>query len=345
MNSDSESENEDYWTLGDFMEDHYSQFAIMGIFGTVSVFLSSNFPGGTSSVVARTGTFASLVIFGLAAIWIFVHALGIVFNELNTEGRPISTELGFVTLVLCTGALVFSIGVAITNFTEVFTNARRLAVIVFGAIVYLRIFPIERISIAGKGAEEIAFAGILSVLLLYLSLPAGIDRILSQHTDTVFTRIVLTTAGAALLHLPISVGFKGYNKLLHDVDFSSIQERIGSTIRDREFPEWPFSIAIFVALVGFGIYSYSMYDILGVAKINYGYKAILGLHWEVFAVYHLIAISSVVWLKLITDSGDPEGYLFERINPFLLAGGYLSLLGAEIILVYFGQLGYRVIEL
>jgi len=344
MNSDPESENENYWTLGDFMEDHYSQFAIMGIFGTVSVFLSSNFPGGTSSVVARTGTFASLVIFGLAAIWIFVHALGIVLNELNTEGRPISTELGFVTLVLCTGALVFSIGVAITNFTEIFTNARRLAIIVFGAIVYLRIFPIERISSAGQGVEEIAFAGILAVLLLYLSLPTGIDRILSQYTDTVFTRIALTTAGAALLHLPISVGFKGYNEIIHDTDSSSIGEYIQSTIRNREFPEWRFSIAIFVALVGFGIYSYSLYKTLGVEEISSGYKAILGMHWEVFVLYHLVAISCVVWLKLITDSGDPEGYLFERLNPFLLTGGYISLLTAEILLVYFGQLGYRVIE-
>jgi|GEM_PF-7088992 len=141
MGGQPESTDEDYWTLGEFMEEHYSKFAIMGIFGTVSVFLSGNFPGDTSSIITRTGMFASMVVFGIAALWIFVHASGIVFNELNDTNRPLSTELGFVTLAICTGALVFSLGVAISNFQEITSVALQIAVVISGVLIYLRVYP------------------------------------------------------------------------------------------------------------------------------------------------------------------------------------------------------------
>lgn len=140
----SDSESRPFMSLGDFLSEYYPHFAIMGIFGTVSVFLSQNFPGGSERLAARGGIVASLVIFSLTSVWLCWKALSELFKEINSGERPLGTEFGYTVIVLCTATLAYSISSAILAYSAVIDLALTIVVPTAGFVAYIRYYPLDR---------------------------------------------------------------------------------------------------------------------------------------------------------------------------------------------------------
>lgn len=118
--------------LGEFLERHYEKFAIMGIFGTVTVFLGSNWPGGSTSLSARVGTVASLLIFALSALWIAVKCALLI--RAAADEWPGFAEFGYA--VILAGTLALSGAVLFAS--QVYSAATQLiGEFVFAMVVVL----------------------------------------------------------------------------------------------------------------------------------------------------------------------------------------------------------------
>lgn len=131
--------------LGDFLSDHYHKFAIMGIFGTVTVFLTDNWPNGIEGISARIGVVASLALFLLAAVWIVIKT----FLHLRDSGNQIPTvaEIGYGVICLSTAILVIAVSSVFYQFDDatqiVSEGAVSFMVIIFYLRTYLRGFDDE----------------------------------------------------------------------------------------------------------------------------------------------------------------------------------------------------------
>jgi len=338
-NPDSDGE---YWRLGEFMEEHYPLFAIMGIFGTVSVFLSSDFPGGTSALIARAGTFASLVIFGLAAIWIFGRSLGIVFNEHDPKVRPLITELGFVALALCTGVLVASVGVAITNFEEVFEIAGELTVVLVGVVVYLRVYPSDRYSAYGKDAQQIAVVAILLTFFIFMSLSTGVDRFLNDYTTSGYGRLVMIVVVGAILHLGTSEFLRGYFEML-SMDFNLLSKQTLERVSSKSIlSSWSFSTSAYVSGLGLAVFTTLLYHRSRILTSNLGYFAIGEYHWQTFTFLHILGAAVFIAILMMSEEIEDEEMSLDGLRITILSALFIAALTVETILVYTGKLGEHV---
>ena len=324
------------------MEEHYQKFAIMGIFGTVSVFLSGNFPGENSAMVARIGTFASLIIFSLAAIWICFHAFGIVFNEFAQGRRPLPTEIGFIVLALCTGALVYSIGAAITNYEEVYTASRQLAVILVIIVVYIRVFPLSELSTDSKSGQNMVPMGMILAFLFLVSLSTGGDLILNSITSYETIRIAVGAAGAGILHIYCCLSVRGYIRILQERDLSFYTEQINELIQTRTLPVWSIDTSALFSAFIFSVYTYLIYSNFSFTN-NVGYFSIADLHWESFIIYHLMAISILHIVRLFDNIADDNQ--ISNINPLFISAVTAIVLFSELVLIELGYIGVRVVPM
>lgn len=56
--------------FGNFIGDYYKQFTVMGIFGTVTIFIMSGWPTDGSKFAQEMAAVASTAMFGLLALWL-----------------------------------------------------------------------------------------------------------------------------------------------------------------------------------------------------------------------------------------------------------------------------------
>jgi len=322
----------DFWTIGSYLEKNYSKFAIMGIFGTVTVFLSSNFPGNTSSIVVRAGTFASLVIFGLAAVWIFTNSINIVLEEHN-NGRSLSTELGFITLSFCTGVLCISIGVAITNFNEVFSIAQQIGIALLIAVIYIRMYPSERFKTPIDSAENIGVISVLSVFLIISIYQSQLIVIISEREPYVQTGILSATAAG--VHLLSTEALLGIFKFIDSMSENSYTNMVENFVQNTLSFSHSYQVATSIAMIGFLTFTYVLYEVLVTGEAQTGWYELFGLRLELLVIGQLMALCLLVFSNIIFSDPSPQESRFDQKRYNVITLSYIGVLAVELALIYF----------
>ncbi|WP_408960159.1 hypothetical protein [Natrinema sp. 74] len=302
MTEDDTESEDNYLSTGDFLDEYYSQFAIMGIFGTVSVFLTSNFPDGTSRLVARSAIFASLTIFGFTAFWLCWRALTELLSNLHEGTRPITTEFGYTVIVLCTGTLCLAIGSAITTYTDVVQLAISIGVLAAGLVLYIRRFPNERYRGTKMDPAGVAMAAGFIVFFATTSLERGIYRALDTHFSSSFETDVVFVLFAALVHLTVceavSTVFK--SELPANIDLHRIRT-VGAQPRQlwaRAVSywqrQWPFHVSVTVCCVDLAILILGIDAVADRAVESPVIYMIAGYDWQTFVFYLMFAVTAIV---------------------------------------------------
>lgn len=335
------TEDEDSVTFGEFLDNHYRKFAVMGIFGTVSVFLSENFPGGSESLAARSAIFVSLVVFAATAFWICYKTIVELFEGIYNGTRSIISEFGFAVIILCTGTLAISIGSATTTYSEIIRLATPIAVVSAGIILYANVFPIERYNIENASAGEIAYLGLFLTLYIPSLFSDGVSS-LSAVFEYNAVRYAVEFFYLALLHLVVSESILGVFELsliFKNMDTRRVIEGLKNP--DLHIPKWSHSISV---AAGYGILMVALIVLIK-HSTGPGQLYVFGYSWQrlladVFLMYNIIAVTGTYSIheEFISENSVSKGA--QIFNLILIATTSIFILG-----VIRGWIGEVVISL
>lgn len=284
-------DNGEIESVGQFLEEFYPHFAIMGIFGTIALFLNGSFSGGGSELIAQGGIFAVLAIFAYTAAWIGWRALAELLPDMHEADRPLSTELGYTLIILST----FTIAVTISNqiissFSEVWNIAISVLALAFGIVLYARNFPTERYSSSESSASDTGFLALGLMAIFVITLDGQIFSILNRHASSHWLRETLSVVVLGAMHLTMSeniLGLKYINEQINSFKLGLF--KVNSLLKFWESP-WPFHFSTLLSTVSFIILALGL-----VETSNLDYEiSILGISWGIFLTYIFILIVSVV---------------------------------------------------
>lgn len=337
-----------YMSFGDFLDQYYRQFAIMGIFGTVSVFLSGNFPGDEGSLIARAGTFASLLIFAITAVWIANQSFGHLLQGFNEGDRPISTDIGFAIIAICSGTLGLSIVVSITTYAEVLEFAKSIGAAVFILIGYAKLYPNQRFEKENKDIHFLTIA--LSLFILHIA-DSGVLRLVRNFTETSWISDGLIMLFIVSTHFTLSESIVGVEKCKkeYNINRESIFSKITELDRERTFDNISidYSISIYISSLVFVTFWLGMSFITGSNSLasHRSYYSVFGIHWEefivrIFSAFNILVICGV-WLSVVQNTDE---YIIDRYGQIVLI--IVLILAISILLLSFvGRLPVRVIPI
>lgn len=164
----SEPEQGNLEEVGSFLDAHYEKFAIMGIFGSVTVFLT-NWPGGEDSWAYRFGIVASISIFALASGWLALKSAGQIGD---TDGLPSFSEVSYILISLCSTMLFFAVLSGTTLFTEAAQITAELAAVIVALIIYARFTPQTVFSLQEEADPIAAYSTVTAGMIVFVFLPA-----------------------------------------------------------------------------------------------------------------------------------------------------------------------------
>ncbi|WP_152423052.1 hypothetical protein [Haloarcula argentinensis] len=277
------SEKREVTTFGAFLSDHYQQFAIMGIFATVSAFFSGSLQQNTAPPSGtRAGLIASLLLLAAVTIWVTYQALA----ELSFIGNmPLTTEFGLATLVLTGGTLLYSVAARVSQFeiTLIFAN---LMLFVGAIIIIVGRFPKETYNNVIENAQITPLAFITSFFyLIFLKYPEYIESTTTSALPEPLNVINIITLSLTFscISLPLAEAFLGLN-ISQVTRFRSITERLYR----------PFLLSESILIASLGIFILSLVASNKAGSIPQGQLEILGYHWKSILFYHWFSLSLIV---------------------------------------------------
>lgn len=289
----SDSEEDSYIPgVGDFLKAHNEIFAIMGIFGTVSVFLSQS-EGVLIEPFDRVGVFVSLIIFLVAGTWIVRES----FNSLisHVGERKIRSEIGLGLILFGSFLLSLSIGVSIVDrFESILISLIPFFLIFIGIIGDIHIYPTERYRYEDAESLVPEFSAMLSVLLIVV-LFDGLTSLIRYDIGTGFMvgilAIIISIITAIAGHIMLSEALIG---------IFVFEDLVKAISKIRKTPRILPTPVVIMFLIGIS-YAFTFY--IMIKKTLYqgdGTFAISYLQWDELLILHwipLIAISTIViWL-------------------------------------------------
>ena len=294
--------------LGDFLEDHYEKFAIMGIFGTVTVFLSSNWPGGSDNIAARVGIAAALFIFSLSAFWIAMKCFQLI--RAASGEWPGVPEIGYV--VVLAGTL--SLGGAVLSASQIYTAASQLlgefALAMILALIYARVYPgdldLPSQEEPPRYETQSAFAMLGG---LYFAVVVYGPKLRS------LTRGALGLDFVVVVPLAIMFGFVYFAIRESLIGISQVTLKDSGSFRRRIIRAWDVRTSLAVSVLSIGFLTLYTREIAQKAiEPNGGYYQVLGFHSTEFTLFHWLGIAVVFALLILHGQhSEDSSQLRDRI--------------------------------
>lgn len=272
--------------VGKFIKCHYEVFAIMGIFGTVAVFLSQ--PNTElAAPFGQFGIFVSLVIFIVAGVWLANESFDSLLSYVGERG--LVSEIGYVLIFLSTIMLSGSIGYSlIIEFESLLLFLTPVFLLIIGVLVDIHIYPTSRYKYDDTENSRLPeFAGLFSALI-YVYLFDGLLSLIRRLAGEGFLMTVLTViifiSLAIILHLVASEAFLGLLAM----------ESIVKSVSGKEEIRWRVSLPVMMCLSVGTLYAFT--SIITIKDYFYagpGDLAFVYLQWDEFLVFHWIAITLI----------------------------------------------------
>ncbi|WP_435552771.1 hypothetical protein [Natrinema sp. CGMCC1.2065] len=295
------NDGEEHMSLGEFLEKYYQQFAVMGIFGTVSVFLSDGFPGGSDRLSARAAIFASLSIFALIAAWTCFQALGQLLQKVNNADRPLLTDVGFVVIILSTATLAGAIIDAIFTYSEIMIFAQLVIIPAIGLLIYFRNFPVSRYDVESLKTVFIPYWSFLAMFPMGNGTLEWIYRLFIHISGLNIIALSLATALVLSIHITICESFLGIHRLYSKGISKGSDFRKGSVGQKvkkvkKEGLDWSFPVSVLISSTGITIH------LLGFSNISDRYtKPIFfhDIHWAAIlttaVIMFSVGVAATIW--------------------------------------------------
>lgn len=344
--SDTE-EVDEYISLGEFLSEHYQQFATMGIFGTISVFLSDGFPRGSETLSARAAIFASLSIFALIAAWVCFQSLDQLLDRVNDTASPFLTDVGFVIIILSTATLTGAIVNAILTYSEIIDFAQLIFIPAIGLLFYSRHFPSSRYDVGDIKAVFIPYWSFVPIIPIAEQLFSNTLRFFYFMSQSNILAYVLTTAFGLCLHLTICESYLGIYRLKENIDLkrpilrpTTLSHNLKELKKIRS--KWSFPVSILLGTIGLVIHG------IGFTEISNQYTSniiIFGYSWFIYILVFNIIFSSitaiVIWnCRSVDEVPDSVERIARYIGILLLAGSIIVLLLVHFEIIGEPQWGY-----
>lgn len=320
-------------SLSDFLEEHYQLFAIMGIFGTVTVLFAQQWPANSGNEITRMGTVAGLAIFGMTALLIS-RLCWAEFSDIS-ERQPQLSDAGYSIILVCTAALGISVVGALSEYIFETQIILELAITVIEILLFAHYFPTARyrdpIEEYDINPDSLLLLSFIGLMFLYPSLKIGVPRFM-QSIDLGFLYLAHIFAIGSLLFITICEGILGIVIIWKQRSDIS-PEKIAS--------DWPMSASLsicFISIIFLSIYTGEMASSHQV-RIQ-GYFEINGTHWAhfLFKKWMLLAGVTIVslWYKPRAVSQEKAKKLIQMISiiialSFLLDSYYVYLEGGHLI--------------
>lgn len=302
-----ESEN-DLDELGEFLNDHYPKFAIMGIFGTITVFLIDNWPGGSESTIARIGIIASLLLFSFPALWIITKTF-LQIRE-NDNQIPTLSEVGYGIICFCTTILLLAISGLFSKYSDV---AQFVVEVVFFFLVtlfymrgYLRGYDGDD-SEEVKGSPYIPAFGLWASIYLTFGLFNGeLRHITADLLGLDWTFFAPLAIALIALHYIISEGILGV-KQITDQKGHSVHNRLQNIVGTWR-PRTSLAVSLLTVTIVTFFSRQTAKDTVGP---NIGYYRIAGQPAIDFILAHWI-ILTILFAALLLWNPKSDKWLWRR---------------------------------
>ncbi|MFC4549244.1 MULTISPECIES: hypothetical protein [Halorussus] len=260
---------------------------MMGIFGTVSVFLIDNFPG-SSQLLKRIGITASLAIFGLVALWIAIRAFGELVE--NHGEKQFLTEIGFAGIILCTVSLAVTILVPVSKYTEATELLGKSFLVMIFIIGYARVYEKKRYSEGLLSPDTAPLASAYATMVLYTYLSTGIEHAIVNLLNFPMNKLVGMLLALALFHLGFSEISRSFGAFF-SINPTKDWEIKGIWRKEPSILIGSFSLAILTVAVH-----------LLARSPPQGYYAIFGWYWKSFLFFNWVIAFFVILLTPLVEA-------------------------------------------
>ncbi|WP_159077004.1 hypothetical protein [Halococcoides cellulosivorans] len=298
-------------SIGSFLDEFYPQFAIMGIFGTVTLVISTYYPKEVPEIVGKLGIFASLTIFSLTSFWLTWRiAQEYPEGESGSSSRLI-TEIGFGVLFLCTLTLFGSMVYAITTYDEIINIARPIGTALVISIIYLnKVFPSQRYNSNYSNAKSVRFVSLYITLATIPFLLGGIYDTFQLYIESSFLLDLITMTIYCSIHLSFcEITMLGYKLDSKDIDilhvinsnvFGRSPRELTTSLYRHVIKPWGMDTSVAISY-GLIIFIYIIHvrtnNINNIPSYNLVFQ---NLRFEQILILHVgfvaISTSTIVWL-------------------------------------------------
>ncbi|WP_049893469.1 hypothetical protein [Halogranum rubrum] len=333
-----DEENDFPETFGDFLKEEYEKFAIMGIFGTVSVFLIGSYPA-ESDIITRMGTVASLVIFLMVTGWLFIRSMGGAFSD--SDDIDILAKAGFLTISLCTGALCFAILRSIQ--AQQFSDASSLFVLILSFVIslllYSEVFPRSRYRL---DEQDVAPYGVFVVVFLLAIFGDVLGQLFNNVNADTFARVVATAIFSYSVHMVATESLLGSVRIAEwweNQRFEGVLEELKTR---WERGQTNVSIEFSVMLATLSVVAFAFYMLNVNSNITgVGTLWIRGNYWGDWLYYHWLILSSFAIYGIFKDEMMDEK---EMVWPQRTLIGFSVSCAVQLLLLWSGHLGTTAIS-
>ncbi|MCU4972936.1 hypothetical protein OB955_09290 [Halobacteria archaeon AArc-m2/3/4] len=299
--SDSQTDDSTPADFDTFLEENQSKFAIMGIFGTVSLFISGLGPD-TQDILLQIGTVASLAIFSLSAIHIVIDST----KELRRSrgSFPKLDELSYSTLSVCTVALLITVVVWTLQFQEAIQLIVELILLIIVVLLSTYLYPEwvnnnRTITIEGNeyptdpiGKTLDAIITPTSCFISYLVAIQVYGIEIGRHFEGLYSL-------DQLFLLPVIVLFFLFlfltrESLIGVVLIVSSILNIG--LKSAFSNPWKIRTSLIISYAMSGILTWA---VLQHVPEGVGYYSIRGTHWEIYTL-SIFSVIGVLYFAILT---------------------------------------------
>jgi hypothetical protein len=274
--------------LGDFIEYNYEKFAIMGIFGTISVFLLDAWPKSAGSIGARLGTVGSLLIFALASLWIaWRSSAQIGVKTRGADSLDLAT-FGYAVIFISSLSLSFAVLSAVSEFSQVTRTLGEYIGGIFLSSAYVGIHP-SLVSAGDDTGYEVSayFISIYLVLAVFAQSLIGIGAEILGFSLSVIPLVVV----GVVFHFLIYEALQGFSGVAN-MSFDTTIERIRDT--------WAVRTSVLISVVSILILTIFAERVAqNAVGQNPGYYSIAGMKWTYFTLTHWFVTASLFSIPII----------------------------------------------
>lgn len=281
-------------SVGEFLQEHYEKFAIMGIFVTVSVFFRTTWPGSEDGITRLIATVASLGVFGIVALWIMIASA----KEIRQSRHdwPGLTEAGYAFIMVATGSLGGSVLVGISGFQKPVQLLIEAVLVTLIVLLYVNLNP----EFLSDDSEELNWAQISSGASFGGAWILTLD-IFARQLAYWIEQIPLI---AEVYFIQYFVGFFMFQFIIqHGLLGLGQFRKTNVNLRKCLLGPWSLWTSFFIIFISLSIIFFSMEQTAqAVSGGRTGYYAVFGFYWKrTMLLYCIGAFGGSTTLYLLYD--------------------------------------------
>lgn len=285
-----------------FLRDHYEKFAVMGIFGTVSLFIGSGRLISKSSLAARLGMISGVSVFALSAFLIAVAARKELIKIQRT--KPSLAHFGYAIILVSTGTLSLSV----LSITGIYSQASKIVFdLIAGVIlivIYFGYYPGElRVKDDVDKNAKLSFITFSSFLASAPFVNNILRPVVKRHLPTYIEPSGLDIVPGLLAVIPILF-------MLREglIGFTNISIPRNFDLRSKLTASWAIRTNILFSTSVLILFTwYAQRVAQHAVGPNIGYYSVLGIHWDSYVFIHWIILSAIF-----------SGYIFAQPTEIIL---------------------------